>query len=234
MAAPKITLYVDTVSPFAYLAYYILRHDEVFKGCDITYVPIFLGGLMHKCGNTAPIKIKNKDTWINTERLRWARHFSVPMTPGLPPDFPANTLPIMRALCGLAESDAAAADGKQPRLTKALDEFFSQYWEHAAATHKPEVLRATMVGLFGEKEAEEILTTSTTPPAKTALTTNTDAAFAAGAFGLPWVYCTNSAGESEGFFGVDHLGQVAQFLGLARPSPGAEGKGSGSGWKALL
>lgn len=25
MAAPKITLYVDTVSPFAYLAYYIFR-----------------------------------------------------------------------------------------------------------------------------------------------------------------------------------------------------------------
>lgn len=107
----------------------------------------------------------DKDTWINTERLRWARHFSVPMTPGLPPDFPANTLPIMRALCGLAELDAAEADaaagqgqGKQdnqPRLTKALDEFYSQYWEHAVATHKPEVLRETMVRLFGEAEAEK-------------------------------------------------------------------------------
>ncbi len=58
-----------------------MQHDEVFKGCDVTYVPIFLGGLMHKvspelnlresmlsswakpsalqCGNTAPIKIKS-------------------------------------------------------------------------------------------------------------------------------------------------------------------------------
>jgi hypothetical protein len=76
------------------------------------------------------------------------------MTPGLPPDFPANTLPIMRALCGLAELDAADGEGKQPRLTKALDEFYSQYWEHAVATHKPEVLRETMVRLFGEDEAE--------------------------------------------------------------------------------
>ena len=25
MATPKITLYIDTVSPFAYIAYYILR-----------------------------------------------------------------------------------------------------------------------------------------------------------------------------------------------------------------
>jgi hypothetical protein len=38
--------------------------------------------------------------------------------------------------------------------------------------------------------------------------------------------CTNAAGETEGFFGVDHLGQVAEFLGLR--------KGSGSGWRALL
>ncbi|KAL2160280.1 hypothetical protein VTH06DRAFT_1453 [Thermothelomyces fergusii] len=117
MARPKITLYVDTVSPFAYLAYHILRHDAVFKGCSITYVPVFLGGIMNKCGNTPPIKVKNKDTYINTERLRWARYFSVPITSSLPPDFPAFTLSIMRALCYLEAQDArdaaAAAAGPQ-------------------------------------------------------------------------------------------------------------------------
>lgn len=69
---PKITLYVDIVSPFAYMAYYILRvspppglspstlvtsilthhaptqHDPIFATCDVKYIPIFLGGLMHK------------------------------------------------------------------------------------------------------------------------------------------------------------------------------------------
>ncbi|KAK4040571.1 thioredoxin-like protein [Parachaetomium inaequale] len=231
MARPQITLYVDTVSPFAYLAYYILRNDVVFQGCDITYVPIFLGGLMHKCGNTAPIKIKNKDTWINVERLRWARHFAVPMTGGLPPDFPANTLPIMRALCAIASLDAADGGQGQPRLTKALDTFYAQYWANAVATHTPEGLRETLVGLFGEGEAEEILKNSTTPAAKTALAANTDAAFAAGAFGLPWLACTDAEGKTEGFFGVDHLGQVAQFLGLELSTGAGRGEG---GWKALL
>ncbi|KAK4154148.1 thioredoxin-like protein [Chaetomidium leptoderma] len=225
MAGPKITLYVDTVSPFGYEAYYILRHDEAFKGCDITYVPISLGGLMQKCGNIPPLKIKNKDTWINLERLRWAKHFTIPMTTSLPPDFPARTLPIMRALCAVAGSDSSPKQ-QQARLVQALDTFFSQYWEHSVATHRPEELKETLVGLFGESEAERILTDSTTPETKQALITNTDAAFSAGAFGLPWMVCTNPQGETQGFFGVDHIGQVVQFLGL--------GKGGGTGWRSLL
>ncbi|KAK4242170.1 thioredoxin-like protein [Achaetomium macrosporum] len=228
MARPRITLYVDTVSPFAYEVYYVLRHDPVFKNCDVTYVPIFLGGLMHKCGNTPPLKIKNKDTWINAERLRWARYFSIPMTTGLPPDFPANTLPIMRALCAIAASDTQQQQQQeqqeQPRLTRALDMLFAQYWVHEAATHKPEVLKQTLVGLFGEAETEKILDEASTT-GKKALIENTDKAFADGAFGLPWMVCTNTKGETEGFWGVDHLGQVAQFLGLSR---------EGNGWRALL
>lgn len=80
MATPKLKLYVDVVSPFAYLAYWILRvclyppayylwkgqiadssfqNDPVFSKCEITYVPMFLGGVMKACGNIAPIKIKS-------------------------------------------------------------------------------------------------------------------------------------------------------------------------------
>lgn len=126
MTRPKLTLFVDIVSPFAYLAFYITRvghgsysqastkisnflenllrrflfpilhhdlsrqapnviplnstsllysgipfscshsiadspsqHSPVFKQCDLSYVPIFLGGVMKACGNTAPINIKS-------------------------------------------------------------------------------------------------------------------------------------------------------------------------------
>ncbi|KAK4465968.1 thioredoxin-like protein [Cladorrhinum samala] len=223
-AKPKITLYVDTVSPFAYEAYYLLRHDPIFKNVEVTYIPIFLGGLMHKCGNTAPIKIKNKDIWINKERLRWATHFNIPMlSPGLPPDFPANTLPVMRAL-------AAIQDDKE-KLIKGLDVFFKKHWAEGVATHRPEVLKETLVELYGKEEAERILTAASSS-AKPILLSNTDLAFSDGAFGLPWMVCTNSDGEKEGFWGVDHLGQVVQFLGLSS-SNNAQGS-KNKGWKAVL
>ncbi len=100
-----------------------------------------------------PSPTTDKDTWINTERLRWARHFSIPITTPLPPDFPAPSLPIMRVLCALVAQESA--DPQQPRLIKALDAFFSRHWEHAQATHKPELLRSTLEELFGAAEAEK-------------------------------------------------------------------------------
>ncbi|KAK4165089.1 thioredoxin-like protein [Cladorrhinum sp. PSN259] len=222
-AKPKITLYVDTVSPFAYEAYHLLRHDPTFQSCEIEYVPIFLGGLMHKCNNTPPIKIKNKDIWINKERLRWAQNFNIPMlSPGLPPDFPAPSLPVMRALCAIQDD--------RDKLIKALDVLFKKHWVEGVATHKPEILKQTLEEIFGKEEAEKILTAASTT-AKPNLLANTDRAFAEGAFGLPWFSCTNSKGEKEGFWGVDHMGQVVQFLGL-QPLVGSGQQNKG--WKALL
>lgn len=61
---------------------------------------------------------------------------------------------------------------------------------------------------------------------KELLAKNTDLALSEGAFGLPWFVATNEEGKKEGFWGVDHLGQVAEHLGLSKPSTG--------GWKAVL
>lgn len=93
MAPPKITLYVDAVSPFGYVVYHVFRvslpqlqvqdddettihmscprksetnyaakNEPIFKNVDITYVPVFLGGIMKACNNTPPIQIKSKST----------------------------------------------------------------------------------------------------------------------------------------------------------------------------
>lgn len=64
------------------------------------------------------------------------------------------------------------------------------------------------------------------PDVKGLLMSNTDRAFKEGAFGLPWFVCTDANGKTEGFWGIDHLGQVADFLGLDRSGD--------AGFKALL
>ncbi|KAK4115612.1 hypothetical protein N656DRAFT_775530 [Canariomyces notabilis] len=167
MARPKITHYVDMLSPFSYTAYHILRHDAVFMECDITHVPVSLVGLMQKCGNTPPIMIKNKDHWTRRERLRWASAFSVPMTVPIPPDFPGPAqLPIMRALCVVSASRQGGGregqdhgqnqDQDQTHLFhRALDVFFAKQWgPNAVATHnEPGLLQTTLRDLFGAEEA---------------------------------------------------------------------------------
>jgi 2-hydroxychromene-2-carboxylate isomerase len=43
---------------------------------------------------------------------------------------------------------------------------------------------------------------------------NTKAALAEGAFGLPWFVARNNQGNSQSFWGFDHLAQVMDHLGL--------------------
>lgn len=54
------------------------------------------------------------------------------------------------------------------------------------------------------------------PEVKKALSKNSEQAMKDGAFGLPWFVAENVNGDRESFWGVDHLGQVVEHLGLDR------------------
>ncbi|KNG90764.1 2-hydroxychromene-2-carboxylate isomerase [Aspergillus nomiae NRRL 13137] len=220
MAAPRITLYLDIVSPFGYIAFHVLRNSPIFAKCNITYVPIFLGGLMNACGNTPPVNIKNKDVWIGKERLRWARYFSVPMVEDTPEGFPPMTLATERALCAVS----VKAPGK---LVPTIEALYHSFWVQGnAKIGQVEGFTPVLESVFGKDGAQEILQAMGHAEVKERLKANTDQAFKSGAFGIPWFECTNVKGETEGFWGIDHLGQVADFLGLDR--------GSDRGFKAVL
>jgi 2-hydroxychromene-2-carboxylate isomerase len=60
---------------------------------------------------------------------------------------------------------------------------------------------------------------------KKQLEANTAAAVEEGAFGMPWFVTQGPNGKRECFWGVDHLGQVVDALGLERPE---------SSWRSLL
>ncbi|KAJ5610506.1 hypothetical protein N7510_007225 [Penicillium lagena] len=210
MSAPKITLYVDVVSPFAYIAFYVLKNSPTFAQCKVQYVPVLLGGLMQTCGNTPPIRIKNKDKWINEERLRWAKYFSVPMCATTPEGFPVRTLAVQRAMCAVSQKSPAEVES-------VLDALYRSFWvERNSKIGEPEGFTPVLEGVLGKQVAQDVLSAMGQPDVKNILTSNTDQAFKTGAFGLPWFECTNSKGETEGFWGIDHLGQVVDFLGLDR------------------
>ncbi|KAJ5778208.1 thioredoxin-like protein [Penicillium odoratum] len=220
MAVPKITLYVDVVSPFAYIAFHILKNSPTFAKCNVTYVPIFLGGLMHACSNIAPINIKNKDQWINRERLLWAQYFNVPIAEKMPDGFPIKTLGVQRALCVIEQK----APSKLPSAIEAL--YRSLWIDRNSEIGEIEGLVPVLESVLGNQATQEILSAMRQPDTKALLNANTDHAFRVGAFGLPWFECTDTNGNTEGFWGVDHLGQVADFLGLDRSRD--------SGFRALL
>ncbi|SMR57405.1 unnamed protein product [Zymoseptoria tritici ST99CH_1A5] len=217
--AKKVTLYVDIVSPFAYIAYHITRTSPVFKDIELTYIPIFLAGIMQQAGNTPPFKIKNKDTWINVERQRWTKLFNVPSI-GMPSPFPQSTVTAQRALCYI--------ESVHPKkLVASIDALYAAFWGQGKPIGKNETVIEALSGVLGEQEAKNIVEVEIKKDeTKKKMNANTQLAWEAGAFGLPWFVATNEKGEKEGFWGVDHLGQMLNFLEVKRVQEG--------GWKAML
>ncbi|KAL4820528.1 thioredoxin-like protein [Aspergillus spinulosporus] len=210
MAAPKLTLYYDIVSPFAWIAFKILRDSPTFSKCDITFVPVLLGGILKATGNTPPIRIKNKDKWINQERIRWARFFSVPIAETSPEGFPPNTVTVQRALTAISQQTP-------DKLIPATEAVWQEFWVKGdGKATQPEVFAPIFERILGSSQTKSIIEAANGPEIKTRLSANTQQALDSGAFGLPWFECTNSTGEKEAFWGIDHLGQVVEFLGLDR------------------
>lgn len=224
--AGKITIYVDIVSPFAYMGWHVLRHSPAFANTAITPVPIFLGGLFKAVGNITPISVKNKDKWIDAERKRWSRLFHVPMCAATPPGFPISMLKPDRALAFLHASHPS-------HVPAALDALFHEFWGRETsnvAVAQPEGeggFLAVLKRVLPEDVWKEVSEGWNGEVAKKRLVENTNQAEAGDVFGLPWFACENENGEKEGFWGVDHLGQVVRFMGL-------EQRGGGELLKALL
>ncbi|KAJ5803450.1 uncharacterized protein N7503_005900 [Penicillium pulvis] len=208
MASPRITLYFDIGSPFSQIAFHILRNSPVFSKCQIDYVPVLLRDLFQKCNNTPPIAVKNKLQWIQRERLYWGHRFGVPITDAVPEGFPASTIDIQTALCLIAKE-------LPEELVSIVEKFYHIFWAEAdTKIATPERFLAVLVNELGEEATEKIQNTLATSDVKAILLENTQRAFDSGAFGLPWFECVNTDGDQEGFWGIDHLGRLADFLQL--------------------
>lgn len=131
----------------------------------------------------------------------------------------------MRALAALQAMDGTS----QQRLIAALDLLWEEFFVKHSATQEPAELRRILANALGDAEADKVIEAASGEgegEGKKVLTRNTDDAFKDGAFGVPWMVCSSTDGRTEAFWGVDHLGRLASFLGLEKPAT--------SGWKSLL
>ncbi|KAF2669661.1 putative 2-hydroxychromene-2-carboxylate isomerase [Microthyrium microscopicum] len=219
MPSPKLKLYFDTVSPFAYFAFWALENLPAFKNVEKTYVPIFLGGLMKACDNRPPIEITNKNKWIYVERLRWAKQFNIPLKPETPEGFPVLTLTPQRAL-------TAVSILYPELLVQCTSAVYTAFWVEHTRINEPAALGSVLGSVLANDQLDKVMQATSTKDVKDGLSEKTQEAFDTGAFGMPWFVATNKKGETEAFWGFDHLGQVADHLGLERPLQ--------DGWRAML
>jgi 2-hydroxychromene-2-carboxylate isomerase len=160
MSAP-LRWYFDFISPFSYL------HWQKVKVMPqrVEPVPVVFGALLSALGQKGPAEIPGKREFTYRHVLWQARAEGVPMR--FPPTHPFNPLAALRA-CIAAGSDAAAVDA-----------IFDWIWRDGRAVDSDAAMAPLLAQLGVAPEA------LSAADVKAALRANTEAALAAGVFGVP-------------------------------------------------
>lgn len=182
---PRLVWYFDIISPYAALA--VPEIAELCDRHDVVFRPVLFAGLLKAFGHLGPAEIPAKRTqtyrmvqWIADER-------GIPFR--APPAHPFNPLALLRLLCvrDLTVADAAAA--------------FHLVWGEGRDPQSAETA-AALADALGVPVAA-----ASDPAVKDRLRSNTEAAVAAGVYGVP----TLAIGE-ELFWGLDAMPMARAYL----------------------
>ena len=183
----KARWYFDFVSPFSYL--HLKQLGRVARPLEIEPVPVLFAGLLKATGNKGPAEIPAKRTHTYRQCIWIAHQAGIELR--FPPRHPFNPLPYLRL---------AVARG--PSL-QAVEAIFDLLWMEGRDPDDPATLHAAAnaVGL------PEALPRIGEPEVKAKLLANTEAAAAAGIFGVP----TMEVGD-ERFWGSDSIALMNAWL----------------------
>jgi 2-hydroxychromene-2-carboxylate isomerase len=178
--------YFDTISPYAYLHLQLLGRLD--PRLDIRPVPVLFGGLLKHWETKGPAEIDPKRQHTYRQCVWLARRYGVPFR--LPPRHPFKSLDVQRLI---------AARGARWEDVRTAFEFV---W---AEGRDPEGEWPALCARLGAPDADA---TIADPAVKERLAENTQAAVAAGVFGVPTLVV-----RGERFWGSDTIDWVNAFLG---------------------
>ena len=190
----QVEFFFDFGSPTAYLAWTQLPRIASEAGAEILWRPILLGGVFKATGNQSPVMIPAKGRYMTRDLARFASRYGVPLA--FNPNFPINTLPLMRGAVGYLDT---------PWFETYVKAVYEAIWVTRQNMGQPEVIASVLaeagldVADFQQRIDDEQV--------KAQLKAFTEDAVARGAFGAPTFFV-----NGEMFFGQDRLDFIAEAL----------------------
>lgn len=191
-----VDFYFDFGSPAAYLAWTQLPKICAETGAQLSWKPMLLGGVFQATGNRAPMMVPLKGSYLFVDLARFARRYGVPLK--FNPNFPINTLTLMRAAVGLQMRGDARFEDYCAAMFRAI-------WVDAQNMNDPAVVAAVLTSAGFEPKA--LLALSSEQSVKDELKAVTEAAVQRGVFGAPTFFVADQM-----FWGQDRLDFVREAL----------------------
>ena len=191
-----VDFYFDFGSPAAYLAWTQLPKISADCQARMVWKPMLLGGVFQATGNRAPITVPLKGSYLFVDLARFAQRYGVPLR--MNPNFPINTLTLMRMAVGLQQR-------QDQRLDDYCSAMFRAIWVDAQNMNDPGVVAAVLTQAGFDPQA--LLALSSEPAVKEALKAATEAAVQRGVFGAPTFFVADQM-----FWGQDRLDFVREAL----------------------
>ena len=180
-----ITFWFDVISPYAWLAFDRLPQALEGIGHVVDYRPVLLAGLLQAWGQKGPAEIAPKRVWTYRQIAWLAREQGTPLQ--LPQPHPFNPLALQRLAL------ASAPEGGLPSR-RVVELLFRHVWCRAGADPgQPQALQQLKDEIAPQRSPDD-------DAVKRELRTATEAAAAAGVFGVPTLEC-----EGRMFWGQDAL-----------------------------
>lgn len=193
--APTVEFLFDFGSPNAYLSHRVIPGIEARTGVAFAYVPVLLGGVFKATGNRSPGEafkdVRNKNEYSALETRRFLNAHDI-TDYRRNPDFPVNTLQIMRG---------AVAAEREGCFAAYVNAVFDHMWREPKKMDEPDVIEAALEA--SGLPTRRLIAGMQDRAVKAELIRNTEAAVERGVFGSPSFFV-----DDEHFFGKDKLGDV--------------------------
>lgn len=191
-----VEYYFDFGSPAAYLAWTQLPKLVQETGAALVYQPMLLGGVFQATGNHSPVTIPAKGRYTFVDFARYAKAYGVPLQRN--PNFPINTLTLMRMAAGLQVQDPS-------QFLPFCEAIYQAIWVNAKNMNDPITVAAVLT--TAGFDAQALLALSNDVATKERLKTLTTVAVERGVFGAPTFFVGDQM-----FWGQDRLHFVKEAL----------------------
>ncbi|HEY3644505.1 MAG TPA: 2-hydroxychromene-2-carboxylate isomerase [Gammaproteobacteria bacterium] len=183
----RASWYFDLISPYSYL--HLKQFGRLPADLEIEYVPVLFAGVLKHYGHKGPAEIPPKRVYMYRQLVWLAGQLRIPFK--FPPSHPFNPIHALRLVL-------AAGSGRGH-----VETAFDMVWKEGGDLEDPGTLEERARRLHIE-DARAVLADG---QVKTRLKANTDAAIAAGLFGVP----SFRLGDTW-FWGQDSLEMMLDFL----------------------